>query len=516
MKIKKDYNKKDGQNTLIKASLIVSIITVLGKGIGFIRDAILAMFFGGDWEMDAFFFAQSLPSTIFPAVCNSFSTAFTTIYVTKCTMDSSKESDEYASKMIQVSAVVAIILSVIAELMMPILVSLLAPGFNKAQSTLAITLSRFIMGAFVLTMLQYMFSAILSAKRMYYSSQIAALGYNCSIILLTLLVGENRSVTFLTLSVILGHFFQLVILLYFIKRCMSFTSVQHVFDSDSMKLFKIAGPILIGNSVVQLNNIVDKILASVLGSGGVSALAYSSSLNRFVMGIFITTLTTVIYPTLIEHFTSNDIEAYKRELLNSISIIGLITLPISIITTLFAEDIVQIVYQRGNFGIKAAELTSEALKFYGGMYFFSAIQEVIIRGFYATKDTKTPMRNSCLAILSNSIFSFLFAQWLGIGGIALGTTVSTALACLVLWFTMIKKVKSFAVKQLYLTFGKMLISSTVMVILLISIDRILIDIMPIMRFIVAVIFGGISYVVVLAVLKCKELNFIFMKIKRNR
>lgn len=127
-------NKK--KNDLLKASLIVSMISVFGKFIGFARDSVIAAFYGISWKTDAFFLAQSMPSIVFPAVCNSLSTAFLTIYVAK-RVENDEAADRYGSQAVTFSIFLAISLSIIAIILTPIIVRLLAPGFSEAQSELA-------------------------------------------------------------------------------------------------------------------------------------------------------------------------------------------------------------------------------------------------------------------------------------------------------------------------------------------------------------------------------------------
>ena len=87
---------ENNQKKFLKASFLVSAISLMGKVFGFVRDAVIAAFYGASWQTDAFFFAQSMPSIIFPAVCNSISTAFLSVYVSK-SVENKEMADQYAS-----------------------------------------------------------------------------------------------------------------------------------------------------------------------------------------------------------------------------------------------------------------------------------------------------------------------------------------------------------------------------------------------------------------------------------
>jgi putative peptidoglycan lipid II flippase len=497
----------NNQNRLLKASVIVTVISIIGKFLGFARDAVIAAFYGANWQTDAFFFAQSMPGIIFPAVCNSLSTAFLTAYVAKSVEDRDN-ADLYASKAISFSFILAITLSGIAIIITPFLVPFFAPGFSTNQTALAIHLTRITMAAFVLAMGQYMLSAVLSAKKQFYGAQIAALVYNFTVIAITIVIGRSQNMDALTGTVVLGHIVQLIILFFIARKRFKFSVSIRVFNSDTKTLIKLTLPILLGNSIVQINNIVDKVLSSLFSEGAMSALSYANTLNRFITGVVITTLSTVIYPILAEHYSKGEDSEFSQTVRKSIIISLMVLLPVSLITTLCASDIVDIVYVRGEFNIDASTLTSSALAFYGMMYVFSAVQEVIVRAFYSMKDTKTPLKTAALAILSNAIMSYLFSRVFGMGlaGIALGTTLSTLLAASLLIFALKKRVHGFALSKLIHSFSKILLSAIVLLGGILFMRKLFTGMIPLLRFIMITIISFAIHLGVLALTKCDEIS----------
>ncbi len=492
---------------LLKASVIVTIIGILGKFLGFARDAVIAAFYGATWQTDAFFFAQSMPGIIFPAVCNSLSTAFLTAYVSK-SVENKEGADLYASKAISLSAFLAIILSGIAIVVTPFLVPVFAPGFAPKQTELAVHLTRITMAAFVLSMGHYMLSAVLSAKKLFYGAQIAMLVYNAIVIALTIAFGKNQNLDLLTGIVVLGHFVQLLVMILIVSRQFRFTFSFKCIDADTKKLLLLTLPILLGNSIVQINNIVDKVLSSLFGDGAMSALSYSNTLNRFVTGVVITTLSTVIYPTLAEHYSEGKLGEFSNTFRKSISVGLIVLLPVSIITTLCASDIVKVVYERGSFGPEASGLTASALRFYGMMFVFSAIQEVTVRAFYSMKDTKTPLKTAALAILSNAIMSFVFSRLLGMGlsGIALGTTLSTLLAAVLLLHALKKRVPELELSKLKYSLIKIVSSAIVLLVVILILRKLFTGIGPLARFVLITIISFTIHIGILVLTRCDEIK----------
>lgn len=506
---------KDKKNNLLKTSLIVTIISVLAKFIGFARDAVIAAFYGANWKTDAFFFAQSMPGIVFPAVCNSLSTAFLTMYVTKSVEDKT-EADVYGSKAVTFSVFFAIVLSIVAILLTPIIVPFLAPGFSLEQIELAKYLSRITMAAFVLIMIQYMLGAILSAKKLFYGAQIAGLFYNASVIIITIILGKNQDMDVLTYTVVIGHIIQVIALCFIVRKNFKYSFRLRLNNEEMKSLVRLTLPIILGNSIVQINNIVDKVLSSLLGDGAMSALSYSNTLNRFITGVVITTLSTVVYPILVEKFSKNELKDFCSGIINSISIGLIVLIPISIITTMCASDIVKIVYERGSFDETATKLTSLALMFYGMMFVFAVVQEVVTRAFYSMKDTKTPLKAAAIAIINNAIISYVFSRimGMGLGGIALGTTLSTFFASVLLLIALRKRIPELRLTKLKDTAVKLLISSIVLIIAIMVMNNLFLGVRLIIRFSLITVITFIIHIGVLVLLKCDDLRIIKDYVKR--
>lgn len=436
------------KNSIFRAGLLVALLTILSKCIGFLREALIAAYFGTTAETDAFFLANSMPGLIFPSVCVSVSTAFIPLYIDRMTKQGKEEGDRYASRMLWATLLLSAFLSIIGVILAPVMVSLFAPGFSEMQQELASRLSRITMGAFSLTMLNYMVSAILNANRIFIRSQIAFMFYNVSIISLTLFGGVGQTVEFLTAAFIISSGVQTLALI-IVCRNNFHCSLVNPFQIDAWYLLRHAIPILLGNSIVQINTIVDKILSSYLPEGSLSALNYGNTLTMIVTGVIILSLSTVLYPALTSCISQGKIDQFEKMLSKSLSTLSFILIPISVITVFTAEDIVILVYGRGSFGEQAIQATTIALSCYAPMFLAYGIREVLTKALYAFQDSKTPMINCSVGVCFNVAFSIILVQRIGIAGIALGTTLSAYISSILLSFSIRKKVKNLSFKKLY-------------------------------------------------------------------
>lgn len=424
------------KNSIFRAGLLVALFALFSKCLGFLRETLIAAYFGATAETDAFFLAQNMPAMIFPAVCTSISTAFISLYVLRLTEKGERCGDRYASRMLWASLLLSIVLSVAGIVCAPLLVPLFAPGFSQSQVTLATHLTRLTMAAFPLTMLQYMLSAILNAKKLFIGSQVAGLLYNIVIIAVTVVLGSNQSLDTLTLTIVTGVAVQVLILVICCRGKFHATFRISPIHPDTRQLIRLTLPILLGNSIVQINSIVDKALGSTLPEGSLSALSYGNTLSGIVINVLIVSLSTVLYPTLTSDASTGDMETYGATLHRSLNVLSAILVPVTFITVLSAPNIVSIVYERGNFQQEAVAYTTIVLSCYAPMFVASGIREILTRGFFALQDSKTPMRNSAIGVGCNIVFSLAFVRWLGIAGIALGTSLSAYISAVLLFVSM--------------------------------------------------------------------------------
>lgn len=507
---------------IIKATIIVAAIAFFSKVIGFFREVLIASFYGANSQMDAYFLAHSMPSMIFPAVCNSFSTAFLSMYVKKNSIDGEKSSGKFAFNSLVFSLFLALILSILGWLSMPYIVVLFAPGFDESTKKLAIKLSRLIISSFIFTMSQYMFTAILNSKKIFYAAQISGIIYNCFIIIVTVLLGKNQSVEILTLTVVFGLILQNVILLFFIIKKGNLMRDNFVINKDIKGILDLAIPILLGNSIVQINNIVDKMIASNIAEGAISAISYSNSINSIVISIIITSLSTVLYPSLVEAFAKDE-KQFNNIVHRNLRLLILVIIPISIITSIYAKDIVIVLYGRGNFSEDAVLLTTDALFFYSFGYIFMAVREIIIRAFYAMGDSKTPMVNGTIAVFLNIIFSIIFSKYLGVGGIALASSFANLLSSIILFYRLKSKTADFdntGRKDIKTFLLKLIIVYLIVILVLIVLNRYCICKIdnPIFRFSTGTILGAFMYIVVINFFSIEEWVFLkkYLKSKLNK
>ncbi|HEX7057459.1 MAG TPA: lipid II flippase MurJ, partial [Bacilli bacterium] len=221
-------------------------------------------------------------------------------------------------------------------------------------------------------------------------------------------------------------------------------------------------PIMIGSGIQQINTLVDRMLASGLAEGSIAALNFSLRLSVFVIGLLSAAIGSVYYTSMSSYFSAGKEELFKKLLRNTVNISVLLIIPASVGFIVLRKPIVQLIFQRGLFDEAASEMTAIALFYYTfGMIGF-LLRDVLSRAFYALKDTKTAMINGSIAVVLNIFLAIILVRFMGLGGLALGMSVSGNFATILLMISLRKKIGDFGLRNIISTFLKVIMASTAM------------------------------------------------------
>lgn len=294
-------------------------------------------------------------------------------------------------------------------------------------------------------------------------------------------------------------------------------------DEYLKRMLWLIGPVLIGVAVTQVNSIVDRTIASTLVEGSISALNYATKLNQFVMGMFIVSISSVIYPMLSKLSTENNKKKFKESIVTAINVVTLIIIPISVGAIILAEPIVKLLFQRGEFDARATQMTAIALIFYSiGMLGFG-LRDILGKIFYSLQDTKTPMINGIIAMVLNIVLNLAFVKYtnMGLGGLAFATSISSLVTIALLSVSLRRKIGAFGGKKIISVLIKSIIAALLMA-LVTKFTYNVIDaflsagfIQDAIKLAISVGLGAIVYAVSIIVLRVDEVKLIFKMINKK-
>lgn len=510
-----------------KAALGLMAATLIAKILGFGRELTLASAYGASSTSDAFLVAMNIPAVIFTAIGTSLGTAFIPLYCEVNSSQGEKASIKYTNNIFNVVVLICIVISIIGVIFTPQVVKLFALGFKGETMEKAVYFTRAMILGIPFLGISYIMMAYLQVKENFIIPGLMPVPYNTCIII-SILLSVKTSPYILPWGALIGLLGQFLFQLPFaMKKGFRYKPYINFKDEYLKKMLWLVAPVLIGVAVNQINTIVDRTIASTLVEGSISALNYANKLNQFVMGMFIVSISSVVYPMLSKLSTENNKVKFNQSIIKAINIVILLVIPISVGAIILSTPIVKVLFQRGEFDARATYMTSVALVFYSiGMIGFG-LRDILSKVFYSLQDTRTPMINGAIAMGLNIILNILFVKFtnMQLAGLALATSTAALVTVTMLFISLRIKIGPFGGKTILSVFIKAITSALLMAVITIiayrKVSYFLGDgtIKEVITLAVAIGVGTIVYALSIVVLKVDEVNLILnglkSKIKRS-
>ncbi|QOY34906.1 murein biosynthesis integral membrane protein MurJ [Anaerobacillus isosaccharinicus] len=445
-----------------KTVIILMILTIISKILGFMRDVTLSFFYGASNISDVFLIALTIPTIFFAIIGQGIVTG----YIPMCSLIKNKDGYEkatrYTNNTINIVMVTCTILIIIGLLFTEAIVKIIASGFEGSVLELAVVFTRITMVGIYFTALIYIFSSYLQIKGLFYVQGIMGLPLNIFFIA-AIIISAKTNVYILAMGSLFAIASQLIlIVIYAYKKNYRYQLILDFKDENIRKMVLLALPAIMGASITQINVMLDRTIASRISEGGISALNYASTLSSFILGIFVLSISTVIFPKISKMAVEKNLEGIKKSTSDAINVITLLVIPATIGYIIYAGPIVKLLFGRGAFDESAVLMTSYALIFYSIGIIGFGIREVLSKTFYSLQDVKTPMLNAGIAMILNIVLNIILSKFLGIGGLALATSISAIFCTILLMFSLRKKIGSFGMKGITKSFVKILMASIIM------------------------------------------------------
>ncbi|WP_195945379.1 murein biosynthesis integral membrane protein MurJ [Paraclostridium bifermentans] len=506
-----------------KAAVGLMAATLIAKILGFGRELALASAYGASGTSDAFLVAMNIPAVIFSAIGTSLGTAFIPLYCDLEAKQGKKASLRFSNNVLNIVVLLCLITSLVGVVFTEPIVKLFAVGFKGETLTQAIYFTRVLILGMSFLGMSYIMMAFLQVKENFVIPGLMSVPYNM-LIIISIFLSVTINPNLLPWGTLIGLSLQFIFQYPFArKKGFKYRPYINLKDEYLKRMLWLIGPVLIGVAVTQVNSIVDRTIASTLVEGSISALNYATKLNQFVMGMFIVSISSVIYPMLSKLSTENNKKKFKESIVTAINVVTLIIIPISVGAIILAEPIVKLLFQRGEFDARATQMTAIALIFYSiGMLGFG-LRDILGKIFYSLQDTKTPMINGIIAMVLNIVLNLAFVKYtnMGLGGLAFATSISSLVTIALLSVSLRRKIGAFGGKKIISVLIKSIIAALLMA-LVTKFTYNVIDaflsagfIQDAIKLAISVGLGAIVYAVSIIVLRVDEVKLIFKMINKK-
>ncbi len=520
--------ERDTKQEIVTSASRVSGLTMVSRLLGIGRDSLFATLFGTTYFGDAFNVAFLIPN-FFRMVLGegTMNASYIPLYAHSLEEKGDREAIRFAEKAFSVFLVVLGLVVICGIVLAHPIVRGYAFGWKDRTEVFALTvkLTRVLFPYILFVGLAALVAGTLNCRGYFAIPAFAPSTLNICLITTSILLlffsnkaGETTAIIF-SIGALVGGVTQIAVQIP--KYLM--TGHRLRFDPDFRdpniaSLWKLMLPGFITFAVMQVNILVDTLLATTLPEGSVTALRLGNRVAVQPIGIFGVAIATVLLPTLSYHAARKDQSALVEDLIFSMRLMFALLMPSLLVMLVLGTPIVRVLFQYGEFSAeKSTPMTVTALRFYSlGLLGYGG-SKAVTQAFYSMKDTVTPMRVGIFTILLNIVLNLILVRIMGIGGLALATSISATVNFMLL-LVAIRKRLLLPAGRIIGGILKMGAASIIMAIVIYAVSRFFephqrIIVMRIAQVAVAGISGTIVYVLVGLALRIREIIFLFGMLK---
>ena len=497
------------------AVILLVIVTIVEKVLGFGREMVIASQFGATGLTDSYIGGYLIPNFIMVILNAGLVNVYAPIFLSENEIDEDGAWDKINS----ISTYLMIVLIFIVFLGIVFsssIVQLLYPGFNQNSVRAATSISRiFFIGVFIYSA-SIIEGSLLNCFRYFIYPVISVSLLSIGIIVWVLVFGGKTNINSIAYGYLIGALAGFIVQYLKLKQIKGKIGINFTFYRGFVsKFFYLLFPVLVTTSMGQINVFVDRIFASYLPSGSMSYLTYADKVTQLPI-VFSGIIATIIFPDLIQYINDDENEKLKIYINKALVITMAFIIPAFVGLVVLNREVISILFERNAFDRDAAVNTASALFYFSPTIIMYGGMAVIAKVYYSLKDTVTLMYISITTIALNALFNYLLMKSMYHNGLALSTSIVSVIQFIAAYFLLKKKVNISMGSYISKNIFKISIASILMGVVVYSVKSYYIVSTVMASFIVSIIAGVIIYVILIIVLRVDEIKLIISKFKLSR
>lgn len=453
------------QTSILSGAVIIMATTMLSKVFGLIRTRLLFHYFTPE-KADIYFASMQLPDLIFQIfILSALSIAFIPVFIEHFEKNGKDDAFKMAGDVLALSLIFFTGFALLILIFSQQFTGFMFPGFSADKIKEIAGLTRIITFGQIIFIVGAFFIGILQSFQRFLIPALAGVFYNIGIIIGTILLSDRFGIAGPAIGVVIGAFLHTAIQ-YPLIRSLGFrlTFSLSFVNQGVRDIARMMSVRSLGLVVEQIGEKIGLGLTSFLTPGSLTYLTIAQSLQVLPIGLFGVALAQAAYPVLSTERARNKPEEFKVTLLTTMHQIAFFVLPAAAVLVVLRIPVVRLVYGAAQFDWSSTVLTGMTLAFLAIGLVPQALSLLLIRGFYAFKDTKTPVIVSFITIALNIFLSVLFilVYKLPVWSLGLSNSVSTILSGILLFIALNRKVGRFDLRQVFAPFAKMVMATIIM------------------------------------------------------
>lgn len=419
-----------------QTAFMLMLVTILSKVFGFVRESVMAYFYGTGDLVAIYAVANTLPVVIANFVASGIIYGFIPIYTKAKNEKGVEAAEDFTSNIFNILMVFGLVAVVIGFIFARGFCKIFSPDLSGELLDMATVFTRIIMFAIFVYLYSSVFRGYLNLKGNFFIPAITGIIMNVIIIAFTVISGFAKNPYLLAIGCLLGNVLQYI----FFPKTARDHGYRHkrkidIHNKYIRSLIMISIPVIISSAAGELALTVDNSMASYFfGNSSISYLRFSKTLLALITGVITVSVTTSIFPTISNLGQSGDIKNMKDHLNSAIVSTMVLVIPATIGMMALSEPIIRLVFQRGAFDNKSVLATASMLVAYAPFVIFQSLSDVIDKGFYAVGDSKSPVIVVIIQQVINLILNYILIKVFGIEGLAFATAISAGLGALMIFY----------------------------------------------------------------------------------
>lgn len=403
-------------------SILLLVFSALKSVLSLLVKSSMAKFFGAGTISDAYFAAFTIPQQIGDFLVGGILfLVIIPIFQERKVDVGDKAAEDDISGLLKLSSLCLFIITVVYFLGIPLILPVLFSGFNQETLDLTISLSRWLSPSILLMGLSLIYISFYHAHRIFTIPALAVLFFPLISLLSLWGLPESWGIQRLVYGNLIGSFLGLITLILLIRKKINWQlSNWNIWNPTTKKTFMLAWPVLLSVIIGRIVPLTQQNVASKLSfAGAISLLEYSLFIVNFASMAVLSPISTAIFPHMGEQKASSDIKTVLATYTRGLSVIIFLTVPIVMLFSLEASNILKVVFKRGLFSNEEVEICAILLSIFSIMILFQCIGQITSIMFFIFQDTKV------ISLISSGIYLLtvplyvLLAGLLGIYGIAM-------------------------------------------------------------------------------------------------
>lgn len=423
---------------LTRSAVGVMAVLLLSKGLGFVREILLAYQFGTSYIVDAYAVSSALPAVLLNLFSSGFSNSYVTVHA-RIQEDSIKKT--FFNSAVTCLTIVALVISTLGFMFSGEIAHLLAPGYDDTSMALLRQFVSIIVFALPFMTVFSLFSAELSTRDDFITANtLDFIGCNL-VIIAGIWIAARTRVENLVIGEVVAWAMMSILLAIYARRAhaIRFRPQVAIRNRYTLIFCQLAIPFGASRLISELNGVSDRIFASLLGEGVTSALSYANRVQLIFYTLTTSVFLSVCYPRMNRCFAEADREMGMYYVRKAMMLAAYISIPVAGGLYLFARPVTMLLFERGSFTAQSTAMTAGCLAFYALGIPFYALRETAAKALGANMEQRKILKNTAISVVFNILLNLALYRPLGHIGLALATSLTGLLVSVLALLDLRKK-----------------------------------------------------------------------------